>query len=45
MHMEDGSANDKTLGYIIFVSLGYIIFVSNQKYLADHAENLFGSSN
>lgn len=26
-------------------TLGYIIVVSNQKYLADHAANLFGSSN
>jgi len=34
--MEDCSAKDTTLGYIIFVL--------NQKYLADHAANLFGSS-
>jgi hypothetical protein len=34
--MEDGSAKD--------TDLGYIIFVSNQRHLA-HAANLFGSSN
>jgi len=37
VHKEDGSAKD--------TDLGYIIFVSNQKYLARHAANLFGSSN